>query len=453
MRKIFILAWLLGLTLPALAQEAGVGDSYYPQLGNSGYDVQHYFIDLKVDVENNQISGTTAITAIATHDLPTFNLDFSGLEISEIIINDTQANFERDASELIITPPTILERGDLFTVTVAYAGQPTPVDDPGVPFTKVGWEQYPTGIFVASEPSGAMNWFPSNNHPLDKATFSFHITVDEPYVTAANGLLQDEIENGDGTITTIWEASDPMATYLAAVYISEFSVETQEGYDGLPIRNYFPLESSASVRRVFEPTNDMLAYFSELIAPYPFEAYGVVVLDSGSFPGALENQTLSIFGRQALSEQVVAHELIHQWFGNSVSLADWSDIWLTEGMATYFEGLWIEHSTSQRAFNRFIDSIDTFMHQAKLPPPGDPGLANIFSNSVYVRGAMTYHALRLEVGDEVFFSILRAFYQRFAGGNATTEDFVTVAEEISGIDLQDFFNAWLYEDAVPELPE
>jgi aminopeptidase N len=448
-KHLLILIGLLLASLSVSAQGDGLGDSYYPQLGNSGYDVQHYHIDLEVDVADNVIAGATTIRAVATADLPTFNLDLLGLDIQSLTVDDQPADFTRDGHEVIITPSATLVTGTDFTVTVAYAGSPAPVNDPGVPFTTVGWKSYPDGIFTTSEPSGAMNWFPSNNHPLDKATFTFEITVDAPYIVAANGLLQDEIENADGTTTYIWEASDRMATYLAAVYISDFQIETETGPDGLPIRNYFPADASPAMMDVFDPTAAMIAYFSSILGPYPFEAYGVVVLDDNAFPAALENQTLSIFGRSSLNEGTVAHELLHQWLGNSVSLADWRDIWLNEGFATYFEGLWIEHSAGDAAFAAYIDALDSFMRSASLPPPGDPTVSGLFGASVYVRGALTLHALRQAVGDEPFFAILRAYYDRFQGGNVTTDDFIAVAEEISGQSLTGLFQTWLYAEAVP----
>lgn len=425
------------------------GDPYYPQMGNGGYDVQHYTIDLAVDMDDYSIAGSTTIDAQATQDLGAFNLDFLGLEVSEILVNDTPAEFERDGSELIIVPSDLVLEGDSFTTSVTYSGIPDPVDDPGVPFAQIGWVNYEPGVFVLSEPSGSMSWYPVNNHPTDKATYTFRFTVAKPFVVATNGLQQEAIDNGD-TTTYLWEASDPMASYLTTVNIAEFVVETEAGPDGLPIRNYFPPDVDEEILAPFSLTTDMIEFYSSLLGPYPFETYGVVVMDV-DFSAALENQTLSTFGLTAIDESTVAHELLHQWFGNSVSPSSWQDIWLNEGFATYFEALWLEHTQGAAAMDTWLSRRYDFMVDEQIPAPGDPAVEHLFGSSVYVRGAWTLHALRLRVGDDVFFDILRTYYESFAYGNASTSDFIAVAEDVSAQELDDFFEAWLYNDAVPEL--
>ncbi len=444
-------ATLIALTTP-VAGEDGLGDPLYPQLGNGGYDVQHYTIDLTVDVVSNTITGTTTIMAVAAAPLTSFHLDLSGLTVDAVTVNDSEATFTRADSELIITPSAVLAVDQPFTVTVAYGGVPAPISDAGVPFAGVGWLSYgATGIYVISEPTGAMSWYPVNNHPLDKATYSFRINVPAPYVVAANGLLVDEIDEGTRR-TYVWEASDPMASYLATVNIAQFDMVTTQGPDGLPLLNFFPSTSSSRLTRSFAPTADMIAYFSELIGPYPFESYGAVVMDV-PFGGALETQTRSVFGRTATIETIIAHELAHQWFGNSISLTSWQDIWLNEGFATYFHHLWTEHTKGPAVFNATLRGMYTTMQARQLSPPGDPAIEGLFDSTIYVRGAWTLHALRLEVGDALFFDILRAYYARYKDGNATTADFIAVAEDVSGQTLEDFFQAWLYAETVPPMPD
>ncbi len=429
----------------------GLDDPLYPQLGNGGYDVQHYTIQLAVDVDTNTISGTTTIAATALVDLAAFNLDLVGLTIVDLTLNQEEASYTRIGQELTITPTLPLAMGTPFTVAVTYRGNPHPVVDPGVPFEGVGWLHYPdVGSYVLSEPSGAMNWYPNNNYPTDKATYSFYITVPDAYVVAANGLLINIIEQ-DGLHTYHWEASDPMASYLATVNVARFDMVREEGPDGLPIINFFPTQSSNRMQRNFANTGEMIAYFSQLIGPFPFESYGAIVME-GSLGGALETQTRSIFGPSATIEIIIAHELAHQWFGNSVSLATWSDLWLNEGFATYFQYLWLEHTKGKAIFDATILGSYTAIKTGMMPPPGDPPLDNLFGPSVYVRGAMTLHALRLTVGDDRFWEILQTYYARYQGGNAGTADFIAVAEAVSGQDLTEFFQGWLYADTVPELP-
>ena len=429
-----------------------LGDPYYPHLGNGGYDALHYTVDLVVDVESNTVDGIATINIQATQNLSAFNLDFSGFEISEVLVGDEVVDYERQGSELTITPIVPLLEGDLFTVKVAYSGKPNPVRSEAIP-VRMGWIHSDAGIYVASEPDGAASWYPVNDHPLDKATYTLRITVPEPYVVAANGLLIDEVEKGD-TTTYVWEASDPMASYLTTVNIAEYVMQTDEGPNGLPIRNFFPPELAEDAAFDFGRTPEMIEFFSEIFGPYPFEAYGVAIVD---FPAALETQTLSIFGYRHVSgsrdsEAVVAHELAHQWFGDSVSVATWQDIWLNEGFATYAEWLWLEHLEGSDVLDSYVGRVYGFVSDREMLPPGNPPPGNLFNGSVYVRGALTLHALRLTVGDETFFEILRTYHKRYRYGNASTSDFIAIAEELSEQELDELFESWLYEQALPELP-
>lgn len=461
MRKFY---WILLVLLTTLslngtvsAQEsgaAGIGDPYFPELGNGGYDVRHYTLDLDVDMDENIISGTVTLEAVATQELSAFNLDFNGFEISELTVNDDSANFIRDGRELTIRPTARLAQGDEFTVAVTYAGEP---QDRGSGFSG-GWVRYPRGVFVASEPAGAANWYPVNDHPLDKATYTFIITVEAPWVVAANGLLQETIENNDDTITYVWESQYVMASYLATVNIAEFAVQTQEGPDGLPIRNYFPAEIAEETAEYYERTPEMIALFNELFGPYPFEAYGVVVADV-SLGFALETQTISLFGRGETSEEIVAHELAHQWFGNQVTPATWQDIWLNEGFATYASWLWFEHLEGDGSLDDYITGLyealaDPTFVIGNPNPVGKPESNQLFNVLVYVRGALTLHALRLRIGDDaVFFDVLRTYLDRYAYANVYTADFIAVTEEVTGLELSDFFTAWLYDPQMPAIPE
>jgi aminopeptidase N len=453
---------LLLLSVAAVqAQEGdlgGIGDPYFPTLGNSGYDVEHYTIDLAADMEEDTIAGTVTLEAQATQDLDVFHLDFLGYTISAIAVNGEEADFVRQRRELIITPAQPLDEGEAFTVDVTYSGTPT-----GEGGYSSGWVRYKEGVYVASEPAGAANWYPVNDHPRDKATYTFRITVAEPYVVAANGLLQETVDNGD-TRTYVWESQFPMASYLATVNIGDFVEQTQEGPDDLPIRNYFPERLAEDAAEVFERTPEMIALFNALFGPYPFEAYGVVIADTPLF-FALETQTITLFGAEIVpegvlgvsgwgtdAESVVAHELAHQWFGNSVSPANWEDIWLNEGFATYASALWTEHTQGYEALEDEMRRNYFFIAGGDYAP-GQPPADNLFNQGVYLQGGWTLHALRLEVGDDVFFEIIQTYYDRYKYGNADTKDFIGLAEEVSGQDLTAFFKAWLYEGGVPAVPE
>lgn len=479
LRKLFLVLALMLSVTTAAAQEAmpgdaGVGDLHYPELGNGGYDVQHYTLDLTVDVENNQLSAVATIDALATQPLSAFNLDFRGPDIESVMVDEALAKFSRAGGELTIELNTPLSEGDRFTATIAYSGTPTPVRDPSLNF-RIGWNQAGDDlIFVVSEPNGSATWYPVNDHPSDKATYSYTVTVPAGYVVAANGVLEDVVE-ADDTTTFRWEMRQPMASYLATVNIGEFIVQTSESESGVRVRNYFPERAADLAELTFSFQPEMIDFYSEVFGPYPFEEYGAIVIDAPlSF--ALETQTLSIFGSSVLmrgmpgAQEVIAHELAHQWFGNHVTLASWPDIWLNEGFATYASWLWAEHKAGSEALDRTIRQIYDLLSGNTLRergasqnevnrqigryvPPGSAPADDLFNGGVYVRGALVLHALRVRVGDEAFFSILRTYYERYAGGNAATADFVAIAEEISGQALGDFFDAWLYDPMVPPIPE
>ena len=463
---IVMLALLLTLGgTVALAQDAspgapGVGDVYYPALGNGGYDVQHYTLDLLVDVETNLLVATAEIDAVATQDLSAFNLDFVGLTVADLAVNGDPATFVRAEPEMTITPADALSEGDEFTVTVDYYGRPNSIRADGIPI-QIGWRNYGSGIFVASQPNGSSTWFPVNDHPTDKATYTFRITVEEPFVAAANGILTETIDAGRGATTYVWEASDPTASYLTTVQIAEFVRQEETLPGGLVIRNYFPARVAFEGQRAFAKQAAMIAYFETVFGPYPFEVYGSVVADTPlSF--ALETQTLSMYGISIVNgglgaEGVIAHELAHQWFGNSLSPAQWQDIWLNEGFATYSQWLWAEHEYGiENRDEQVRRAYGTAASPMVLPGArvlGDPTPTALFDPGVYFRGALTLHALRLEVGDEAFFEITRTYTERFADSTVTTDDFIAISEEISGQDLGGLFNAWVYEDSLPPIPQ
>ena len=466
MRKIISLILLFNTAIFAItvvhAQSfgaPGAGDVYYPELGNGGYDVQHYDLELRYRVSTNLLVGTATIEAQTLHDLNTFNLDFSGLTITALTVNGQSANYAREEQELIVRPAAPLPADAAFTVIVSYYGEPEPITPDAIPFS-MGWNNYGNGAYVASEPSGSSTWYPVNDHPTDKATYTFAITVNEPYVAAANGVLVETQNADDGATTYIWEMNDPMASYLTTVQIADFTRQDENPVNGVTIRNYFPAEMADSGREAFARQGDMLDYFETVFGPYPFEVYGSAVANT-PLPFALETQTLSMYGTGILfggrgAESIIAHELAHQWYGNSVSPAQWQDIWLNEGFATYAEWLWTEHAYG-------IDERDAAIARAYATAQnprilanavlGRPARDNLFDRGVYIRGGLTLHALRLRLGDAVFFELLQTYSDQYAYSAATTDDFITLAEDVSGQDLTAFFDAWLYQSALPPIPE
>ncbi len=435
---------------------AGLGDSLYPDLGNGGYDVEHYDLELTVLAESPEITGIATIDAVALWELDTFNLDFDDFAISALTVDEVPADFTQSGYELSIDPEALLPGGESFVVRIEYSGVPEPVATQAIRF-EVGWLTAADGTrFVVSEPDGAASWFPSNNHPLDKATYRIAITAPDPLLAAANGTLIETLTDL-GATTYVYDMPQPMASYLATVVVGQLTsvddpVSTEAA--GIPIRNVLPPDLVAEPPQNLDLQGEMLAFFEDRYGPYPFDIYGIAVVPD--FPAALENQTLSIFGDGIVDapifEYVLVHELAHQWFGNHVSPGDWSDIWLNEGFATYSEWLWIEERLGRQAAEVVITQRHETMAASPPYPPGDPVATDLFNRSVYDRGALTLHALRQEVGDDAFFATLRTYVERFGGATAATSDFRAVAEEISGTELDTLFDAWLFADEVPALP-
>ena len=303
--------------------QGGMGDPYFSSFGNGGYDVQHYDLRPTVDVEKNYLKAVAIITARALQDLDTFNFDFGQLTIQDVQVDGKKASYQRNGGELTITSPDRISTGNVFTVQMQYEGYPQNIDSgQGM---KMGWNHYAGGIYVASEPAGSATWFPVNDHPCDKASYTYQVTVPRPYVVAANGLLESVHDDGNARTYT-WKTEIPMASYLATIEIAKLEEVTQQGPNGLPIRNYYDATIDQKVRGSFQRTPEMISLYEKLFGPYPFEAYGVVVMDA-DFGFALETQTLTLFGRGRstgeYTENVAAHELAHQWFGDSVSLKSW----------------------------------------------------------------------------------------------------------------------------------
>lgn len=436
---------------PVPLRYAGVGDSLYPLLGNRGYDVRHYDVKLDVDPVRNRIKGSTTIEAVATRNIGRFHLDFSGMEVHSVVVNGRDTEFQRQGSELIVWPEGVLRDGTAFVTTVAYSGTPERIADPGVPFARIGWFSVDEMIFTAGEPSGAMTWFPSNNHPSDKARFIFRLTVPAEFQVAATGRFDGEFVFG-GTRDVTWVMPDEMATYLAAVYIGDFDRHEQHSRDGLLIRDFVPRQfGDAETEETLDAlsiTPGAIEFFEELLGPYPFDAYGTFVLPF-RLGFALENQTLSLHGTRTLTPQIIAHELAHQWFGNSVTLSDWSEIWLHEGFAHYLSLVYLAEVHGEPLDARMARELESVM----LSGAGSPmniSVEQLFDiDIVYRRGALALHALHRYVGDGVFFDILRYHHQRAAGGNTSTAEFLAVVELIGGPRSVDVITPWLYDEQVP----
>lgn len=429
----------------------GVDDPYFPGLGNGGYDVEHYTLELQWLPEDGSLAGTTTIEATATQDLSAFDLDLAGLDVTSVTVDGKTADVARDDRELVITPASVIPDGTDFTTVVGYAGQPRPVSD-GTDLFDVGWQTDGREAYVVSEPAGASTFFPVNDHPIDKATYTFVVTAPADQVVAANGLLTGQEDVAGGQRRWTYEARDPMASYLVQIAIGDYELVDEGTFGDVTIRHVFHRSAAAGARVTTSRTAEMIDVLDDVFGPFPFEAYGVLVVDE-PLGFALETQTLTIIGSDIGSagrraDEILLHELSHQWVGDAVSPATWRDIWLNEGFATYSEWLWSERTGGPSA----AEQARAAGRSGGLDlPPGEPGNTELFDRTVYRRGGMTLQALREAIGDDAFFTVLRRWVDEHRYATASTADFVTLAEEVSGQPLDDLFQRWLYDDVLPSL--
>jgi aminopeptidase N len=408
--------------------------------GNGGYEVSHYGLALDYEQPGGVLDGTAVISARATESLSRFDLDLRGFDISLLLVDGRRASYRRVGQELIVTPRDALRKGRDFTVIVRYAGVPEVITDPDESIE--GWVPTPDGAFVVGEPQGAPGWFPANDNPQDKATFDEAITVPDGITALGNGVLVAH-PSYRGRTTWVWHESDPMATYLATATNGRFLL-TQTRVGAIPVYNAVDPTLAAELGPLLDEVPDIVRFFSALYGPYPFNAAGAIVDDASDVGYALESQTKPNFAFGP-DETTLVHELAHQWFGDAVTLRRWQDIWLHEGFAEWSEWIWSERHGGPSAQDFFDDLVAENDPGTWDPAPGlitDP--ADLFSDSVYDRGAMTLQALRVEVGDATFLRILRDWYAQYRYGNATTADFIALAQRDSHRNLHGFFEKWLY---------
>ena len=448
----------------------GVGDEYFPLYGNGGYDVKHYLLNVSYDPPTDRLVGVTTITARATQNLSSFNLDFVGLTVRSIRVNGRAARWTRTDHELTVIPRDGLKKGRPFTAVVRYDGVPITTEivlGPGFTIPG-GFIHTDDGALVAGQPEVAATWFPVNDHPIDKATYTFVVTAPAGLEVVANGRLLDSRRRG-ATRTWLWHAREPMASYLATVDIGQFDTRTYRTR-GLWMHDAIDpdlFDEPADVEDPNSPSRgevaqgslgrqgEVLDFLEQWFGRYAFSTGGGIVDDYDELFFALETQTRPVYSKYFFSDSisgdsVVVHELAHQWFGDSVAVREWKHIWLNEGFATYAEWLWSEAEglgTAQEAFDSFaaIPATDPFWSVVI----GDPGPELLFDGAVYYRGAMAVHALRLEVGERDFRRILRAWTATRAGGHGTIPGFIRLAERVSGEQLDDFFEAWLFTGSKP----
>lgn len=427
---------------------ASSGDPYHPAHGNTGYRTRHYTLDLRYRPRSRRLTGRATIDLVPDQELPILSLDLRKLRVHTVLVDGQPARFQQRRGKLDITPELPLPAETPATVVIGYSGKPQPMPSP---YGDLGWDTTEDGALVASQPIGAPSWFPCNDRPDDKAGYRITVTVPRDYRVIANGEPAEVTERGSELRWTYYQR-EPTSTYLATVQIGRYVVAEQAGHR-IPLWTASTPDLAARVGHDFARQPAMLATFEGLFGPYPFSRYGAVVVDV-ELDDPVEAQDLAMFGTNHVdgrrgSERLVAHELAHQWFGNSVTVANWQHIWLSEGFASYAEWLWFERAdgiSANLAAARARSVLSRLPQDLVL---ADPGRAMMFDDRVYLRGALTLHALRAEVGDEAFFSLLHTWATQHRDGSVHTGQFQRLAELRAGRSLRTFFDSWVYCPALP----
>ncbi|MFD8940315.1 M1 family metallopeptidase [Streptomyces sp. NPDC059578] len=453
----------------------GVGDPYFPLMGNGGYDVTHYDLALAYAPKARHLTGTATLTARATADLTAFNLDLLGLTVRSVTVDGASARVARDGQELTVRPRAALARGEEFRTTVRYAGRPRTITDPDG--SEEGWLPTADGALALGQPTGSMAWFPGNHHPGDKAAYDIAVTVPEGLTAVSGGELRST-RTVDGRTTFDWHGAEPQASYTATVAIGRYRVGTSridadrlteddgikatDGRRELSVYNAVDPQVAAAARKPLSRLPAIMAWAERTFGPYPFSTTGAIVDRDGDAGYALETQTRPVYPG-APDPVLIVHELAHQWYGDSVTPRTWRDMWLNEGFATYAEWLWDEEHggrTAQSVFDAlyrgdYYDEPGADAAVWAFPPAAPPSAADVSQAPVYQRGAMVLHQVRRTVGEGAFREVLRGWPTVHRYGTVDTAAFTAYVERVAPRHrgaLRRVWATWLHGEGKPSRP-
>jgi aminopeptidase N len=431
-------------------------------------DVQHYQFAIALADSTDRISAEARIRfAVRTGPLAQVWFDLAsvtaarqgrGMVVSAVLRNGVPAPFRHESDRVTITLDRAMAAGDMGEIVIRYSG--VPADGLQIKPTPLGDRAF----FSDNWPTKGHHWLALIDHVGDKATMEMAVTAPSHYQVISNGIRVEETDDPRGTRRTVWRQSVPISPWLFALGVAHFAVQHVGAYAGIPIETWvFARQREAGFHDFAVPTKDALAFYSEWIGPFAYEK--LVNVQSNSVSGGMEAASAIFYSAGSVSgtrpvrwRNVVIHEIAHQWFGDAVTEADWNDVWLSEGFATYFTLLFIEHAYGRDEFVAGLQDSRNTVRRFNATRPDYRvvhadlrDMADVTTPMIYQKGSWTLHMLRTRMGDDRFWSGIREYYARYRNGTATTADFRAVMERAAGSELGPFFQQWLYRGGVPVL--
>jgi aminopeptidase N len=440
-----------------LARSEPRQDPVYRRVGNPVVDALHYDLDLDWNGSSGVLSGTEVLTFRAAQDAENIPLDFSSaLELSRVTLDGADAGFLQKGADLFVKKA--VQADQQYVLTLTYSGSPTPAPAPTTrsDFSLLGWQDdLDNGTsYTMQEPYGAFTWYAVNDQPADKAFYDFTITTPQELTGVANGTLESN-RTRNGKRTTRWHLDSPASSYLVTLATGRFARGEATSKSGVPLQVWSAEGNDALNHRLVRHLVRAVNWGEAHLGPLPFSSLGLVVVDSDS---GMETQTMLTLGNNdyTLSPAVVAHESIHQWYGDTVSPTDWRGVWMNEGMTMYLQ--WCFEADSSPKGITTIGSIvadntkyvNTLVKQGGPPADYDPagfGLSNI-----YIVPAVMWHRLRVKLGDDEFWKLVRAWPQEHRWTNADYDEITSWWSQKTGLDLQPYFDSWLLRGTPAEVP-
>jgi aminopeptidase N len=455
---------VIGVILTTAASLPEVPADDYPR--RIGVDVENYRFELTLSDDSDIVVGRTTVslrfTANGLVDLP-FDLtslggDGLGMTVESVRVGTESLVFSHEDDVLQITFPEPSRSGGRTDVSIEYRGEPAA----GL---RIGPNKYGDRTFFSDNwPNRARNWLPTIDHPYEKAMNEFVVTAPAHYQVVSNGLLIEETDTPDGARRTHWKQSVPIAPWLYVLGVARFAMQHVDDFQGKPIQTWvYQQDRDAGFYDFAVPTKQVMEFYSDYVGPYAYEKLANIT--SPATGGGMEAATAIMYGENSVTGErttrwrnVIIHEIAHQWFGNAVTEQDWDDVWLSEGFATYFTLLFIEHAYGR---DEFVAGLRSSAGRVFSQYADDPGyrivhddlndMSRVTSGATYQKGSWILHMLRGRMGDEAFWQGIRSYYARHMNGNATTTDFRVAMEEASGQDFETFFQQWLYSGGNPRL--